>query len=100
MSYRLGANEGWIALKRNHFAFSIFEQLPPDLAEDALNEFARLLESGFYDQAAEIFIGPASHVRDRILARLTGVRQRDRDFFERALNRRDYDIAIPGAEKG
>jgi hypothetical protein len=30
-SYRLGPNEGWIALKRNLVAFANFDELPDDL---------------------------------------------------------------------
>jgi hypothetical protein len=36
MSYRLGPNEGWVALKRNGNAFSIYDLLPLDLREATL----------------------------------------------------------------
>jgi hypothetical protein len=51
MSYRLGPNEGWIAIKRNPVVFEIFDELPTDLADYAIREFARILETGLKDTA-------------------------------------------------
>jgi hypothetical protein len=96
MSYRLGPNEGWIALKRNHIAFAVFQQLPPDLADITINEFVGLLESKFYVQAAEIFIGPAWPERDLILPYLTRVAEKDRQLFANELYKRGYDVKVPG----
>ena len=42
MSYRLGPNEGWIAIKRNPV---VFDELPTDLADYAIREFVRILET-------------------------------------------------------
>ena len=82
LSYRLGPHEGWIVLKRNPLAFAAFQQLPPDLAEDAVNEFfAMLLDSHFSEQAAEIFIGPAWPERELILSHLTRLADNDRRRF-------------------
>ena len=39
MSYQLGPNEGWIALKRNPVAFANYESLPPDILTKAIAEF-------------------------------------------------------------
>ena len=49
LSYQLGPNEGWIALRRNSVAFATFQQLPPELAEFAINEFVGLLKARFYE---------------------------------------------------
>jgi hypothetical protein len=96
MSYRLGSNEGWIAVTRNRVAFANFQQLPPDLGEITINEFITLLESGFIEPAAEIFIGPAWPERELILSYLTRVFDQNRKLFEDALYRRGYDINVPG----
>jgi hypothetical protein len=96
MSYRLGPNEAWIALKRNRAAFAKFEQLPPDLAENAIGEFVELLESELYEQAAEIFIGPAWPEHALILSRLTRTTYQDRQLFADALFRRGYVANVPG----
>jgi len=99
MSYRLGPHEGWVALRRNHISFALFEQLPSNLAEAAIGEFVALLEAGLYRQAVEIFTGPAWPVRDLILPRLKDVAQRDRRRFADALHGRGYDVAVPGVDR-
>lgn len=96
MSYRLGPNEGWVAVKRSPIAFSLFQKLPPSLREIVLNEFTGLIKSSFYEQAAEIFMGSAWPERDLILSRLEGVNQKDREVFADALYRRGYDGNVPG----
>jgi hypothetical protein len=96
MSYRLGPNEGWIALKRNRVAFAIYRQLPPDLAQDAVNEFIGLIKSKFIEQAAEIFTGPAWPERNLILLNLVRVTDQDRQLFANELYKRGYDVNIPG----
>ena len=100
MSYRLGPNEAWIGLVRNRLAFAIFEELPPDLTEDVINEFIGLLETGrLFRQAAEIYIGPAQHARKFLLPRLGAVSVRQRDAFMYELARLGYDIDLPGIDK-
>jgi hypothetical protein len=96
MSYRLGANEGWVGLKRNGMALAVFEQLPPDLAEMAIGEFAKLLDTGFYGEAVSIFTGPGWRVRDLLLPRLKKVAEVHRQAFAKALYTRGYDVAVPG----
>jgi hypothetical protein len=95
MSYQLGPNEGWIALKRNRLAFAIIDQLPPDLAENAIDEFVGLLDTGFYEQAAEIFTGPAWHVRNLILARLDSIPDRRLKPLANAVHRLGYEVGLP-----
>jgi hypothetical protein len=96
LSYALGPNEGWVAARRNRFALSMFERLPPDLADAALNEFARMLDSGFYDDTLALFTGPGWRLRDRLLPRLKDVAERYREAFAGALYRRGYDVEVPG----
>ena len=97
LSYRLGPHEGWIVLKRNPLAFAAFQQLPPDLREAAINEFAAMVrDSQFSDQAAEILIGPAWPERELILSRLTRLSDSDRRRFADELYRRGYDLNLPG----
>jgi hypothetical protein len=98
MSYELGPNEGWIALRRNRLAFSMFRQLPPDLAENAINEFIALLETGLYEQIVDIFTGPAWSVHEMILPRLSETPERSRREFSRVMHDRGYDVTIPGIE--
>ncbi len=100
MSYRLGPNEAWIGLVRNRLALAIFEQLPPDLAKSAINEFFGLLETGrLYRQVAEIYIGLTRHVRQVLLPRLSAVSDKQRDAFIYELRRLGYDVYPQGTDK-
>lgn len=99
MSYALGANEGWIALRRNPLALSAFTSLPDKLAERVLTEFAGLVRSGFYEQAANILAGSGESVRDKLLNRLIKVDDDDRRRFAKALASKGLDdIVVPGVE--
>jgi hypothetical protein len=92
MSYELGPNEGWIAVKRNRLAFEIFQLLPADLAKGAVNEFIGLLDAGLYQLAAETFVGPAWPEHELILARLQSVSADKRKLFAQALSSRGYHM--------
>ena len=96
LSYKLGPNEGWIALTRNRLALSIFDQLPANLREMAIGEFSHLLESGFYAETANLFTGPGWPIRNMLLARLNGVSEVSRQRFARTLYDEGYDIDVPG----
>jgi hypothetical protein len=96
MSYRSGANEGWVGVRRNRLAFSVFELLPPDLADFAVGEFLGLLNSAFFRASEQIFIGPAWRVRDRILARMDEVGVGNRQIFARQLYVHGFDVDVPG----
>jgi hypothetical protein len=98
LSYRLGPNEGWIALKRNRFALALFDRLPTDISERAVSEFVGLLNTGFYPEAAAILTGPGWRVRELLLPRLKEVNDRYRQALSREVYRQGYDISIPGAE--
>ena len=97
MSYQLGPNEGWIAVKRNFLAFANFERLPTDLADEVVNEFLRLLRSyQFFDEAADILVGPGWRVRDQVLPRLIELPERVRKIFAQVLQSKGHDVTIPG----
>lgn len=96
MSYQLGPNEAWVALKRSGVALADFEHLSPDLQKAALDEFVDLLRFGFYKTAAMIFTGPGWHVRNLILPQLKRVSERSRQEFANVLYWKGIDIIIPG----
>ena len=98
MSYQLGPNEGWIAIKRNPAAFADYESLPSDLATNAISEFLALINSEFYDEAVDIFSGPGWQFRDAIILRLATLPYRNREAFARAVYMRGVDVEIPGIE--
>lgn len=99
MSYRLGPNEGWIALKRSPLALALFDRLPPDLADMAVMEFANLLNSRFDREAVAIFTGPGWRARNRLLAGLKNVSEIARESFARALYTDGYDVDVPGIRR-
>ena len=99
LSYILGANESWIALWRNKLAFSLFERLPTDLSDDALDEFIKLLETGhLYSEVATIFAAATPAVQSRIVARLKATKAIHRNMFARAVDDLDLDANILHAE--
>jgi hypothetical protein len=105
LSYTLGPNEGWIALKRNPLVFTLFEKLPADLQENAIMEFVRLLNndfepnSGLYAAVLNIFLGPAWHLRDKITPYLITLPRRARENFARDLYAKGYRVDIPGVKQ-
>jgi hypothetical protein len=96
LSYSHGPNEGWVAARRNRLALSMFERLPSDLADAALDEFARMLGSGIYSETIAIFTGPGWRIRDKLLPRLAHVAEQYRDAFAKALYQQGYDVDVPG----
>lgn len=99
MSYRLGPNEGWMMLKRNPLSLAVFEELPDDLAEKAIAEFAKIVSAvGAKKEAAAIFLGAGPRVRERILPVLTTVPTRHRQAFADALRAAGHSVTVPGIE--
>jgi hypothetical protein len=99
LSYALGPNEGWIALWRNGLAMALFMKLPADLADDALSEFVKLVDTGLlYQQTAAIFANADRAVQDRIVEHLNGAKIISRRAFAKAVYDRGVDVNIPGVE--
>jgi hypothetical protein len=96
LSYRTGANEGWLSLRRNPLAIAIYPRLPEDLKEAARDEFSRLVKSDFLPQAAEILAGPGQPIRPVLLARLDGLDPQRLRFLSRLLDGHGIELAIPG----
>jgi hypothetical protein len=100
LSYTVGRNEGWIALWRVRLAFVLFERLPADLANNALDDFVRLVNTGqFYWQMADNFGHASPIVQNRIVDRLGSASMVARRQFARELHLRGIDVNIPGLER-
>jgi hypothetical protein len=95
-SYRLGPNEGWVALKRNPVAFANFDELPDDLRRMVVQEFVRIVEMDTIDDAMKIFVGPAWDNRELILSQMDQLPLRQRQKFQAALTSAGYDVLVPG----
>jgi hypothetical protein len=99
MSYILGPNEGWVAVKRNRFALAIYPSLPPALAADVVSEYSRLVGSGFFGEAADILDGPGWPVHDILITGLKDVDEDSRQTFSKVIYRRGFDLEVPGVER-
>jgi len=99
MSYQLGPHEGWVMLRRNRIALSIFERLPDDMAERAISEFVELVANRFSFAAADLLTGPGWRLHEKLLERIKDVAQRDREALAEALavKGRD-DVTVPGVK--
>jgi hypothetical protein len=96
-SYRLGPNEGWIALKRNPVAFANFDELPKDLRRIVVQEFVRIVEmDNAIEDAVKIFVGPAWDYRELILSQMDQVPLEQRQQLQAALTGAGYDVLVPG----
>jgi hypothetical protein len=95
-SYRLGPNEGWIALKRNPVAFANFDELPDDLRGVVVQEFVRIVEMNTIGDAVKIFVGPAWDHRELILSQMDQVPLPQLQEFQAALTGAGYDVVVPG----
>jgi len=81
MSYRVGANEGWLAMRRNRIAMALYPALPNDLKQAATDEFVQLVNSGFITEAAAILSGPARPISNMLLPRLRGMDEKKLRFL-------------------
>lgn len=98
MSYETGPNEGWVALRRNRFSLALFNELPDDLAKQAVGEFAGLVNSNFSNDAADILISSGWKVRDRLMPALASADRGSRIDFAKVVFRLGYDITVPGVD--
>jgi hypothetical protein len=96
-SYRLGPNEGWIALKRNPVAFANFDELPDDLRRMVVQEFVRIMDMDAIDDAMKILVGAAWDNRELILSQMDQVPLPQRQRLQAALTSAGYDVLVPGA---
>lgn len=100
MSYALGPNEGWVALRRSRLAIALFAQLPLDLADDAADEFVKLVDSEAVNvEAAAIFARAAPAVQRRLAAALKSAKPVPRQIFADTLADAGVDVDIPGVQK-
>jgi hypothetical protein len=100
LSYALGPNEGWIALRRNRLAIALFPRLPSDLAEDAVDEFVNLVDTdSLYPETAEIFSSASPVVQQRLAEALSSAKPIPRETFARTIYDNGVNIQIPGVER-
>jgi hypothetical protein len=99
MSYATGPSEGWVAVRRHRLALALYNQLPPALKDASVAEFARLVDSNYIADAADILTGPAWPIREPVLAGLKDVDLVSRQTFAKTVYRLGYDVAVPGVDQ-
>jgi hypothetical protein len=95
MSYRVGANEGWLAIRRNRIAMALYPGLPDDLKQAATDEFVQLVKSDFITEAAGILAGSARPVSSILLPRLHGLDEKKLRFLAILLAGHGMDDPFP-----
>jgi hypothetical protein len=95
MSYRVGANEGWLAIRRNRIAMALYPALPSDLKQAATDEFVQLVKSDFITEAADILAGSARPVSSILLPRLQGMDEKKLRFLGILLAGHGMDDPFP-----
>ncbi len=96
MSYLLGPNEAWIAVKRNPLAIGIFSSLPNELSERVKAEFVGMVRSGLDLDAIHSLSVSQDHVREQMLGQLVQIKEVDRIEFAKLLRSKDIEWSVPG----
>ncbi len=100
MSYVTGPNEAWVAQRRNPIALESWASLPADLIKQILSEFASLVQSRLYGDAASIVAGPGWPIHQQLLNRLAPLDEVDRHAMARALAAKNLDgVDVPGIDE-
>jgi hypothetical protein len=100
MSYETGPNEGWIAAKRNPVALGVFSSLSEETRSRVVAEFAGLVRSRLYQDAANILTGAGWPVHQRLLDGLASLDEGHRRRFAKLLETRDIEDAdVPGVTR-
>lgn len=98
-SYSAGPREGWVGLRRNRVALSIFSMLSPSAQHMVVSEFAELVDAGFVEVAAASLMGVGWPHRERLLAALQDVDPASKKRLRRRLLRDGVKVTIPNVEQ-
>lgn len=95
-SYATGPREGWIAISRNRRTLAILPFLGAANQQQAVSEFAALVEARLFEVAQASLTGAGWVYRERLLAALERVDLPAREMFARALWDRGISAQVPG----
>ncbi|MGL3111392.1 hypothetical protein [Bradyrhizobium sp. BR 1432] len=97
-SYSSGLHEGWIVLRRNRLALSVFPMLTTSIQARVVSEFAEMVDLGFVDEAVVNLTDVGWPHRERLLASLEQVDIAARELLARQLSRNSVKVVVPGIE--
>lgn len=97
-SYSTGPLEGWIALRRNRIALSVFPMLGGTLQDLVVAEFASMVDSDLVEAAMTNLTGVGWSQRERLLAELGRVDVASKQNLAKRLAREGIKVSIPGIE--
>ncbi|MCK1675306.1 hypothetical protein IVA89_26605 [Bradyrhizobium sp. 150] len=97
-SYLAGPHEGWIAVRRNRLALSIFPTLRDGTRQLAVSEFAELVDGDFIQEAAANLIGVGWAQNERLLSALGGIDLSSKTNLWKRLRAEGINVKIPGLE--
>jgi hypothetical protein len=98
-SYSTGPLEGWIGLRRNRLALSIFPMLADSVQQMVVSEFAELVDADFVEDPATSLMGVGWPQRERLLAALQDVNPASKKRLQGRLLWDGVKLAIPGIEQ-
>lgn len=96
MSYRLGPNEGWIALRRSRYGLAAYDYVSPATRAAILDEERALLDAGLVREVADNLTASGLAIRDLILARLSAAKPESREALAHVLRRDGREMPVPG----
>ncbi|MCK1341630.1 hypothetical protein IVB38_38030 [Bradyrhizobium sp. 38] len=97
-SYATGPHEGWVALRRNRLALSIFRLLGEPQKRRTVTEFAHMVGSDFIEAAAFNLTRVGWTNRDQLLGSLAAVDIASRQSLAKQLSNEGYKAIIPGID--
>lgn len=95
-SYTTGPLEGWIALRRNRLALSVFALLQDRTKESVVAEFAKMVDADFIENATSNLAGVGWAERARLLSSLESVDISRREALGRRLAQIGVKADVPG----
>ncbi|WP_354264440.1 hypothetical protein [Bradyrhizobium sp. GM2.2] len=97
-SYATGPREGWIALRRNRLALSLFTIFSHPAQERVVSEFAELVDSEFIEDAALNLSRTGWPHRERLLSSLQRADITTRERLAKVLSQQGIKVTIPGVQ--
>ncbi|UQR65381.1 hypothetical protein LRP30_09105 [Bradyrhizobium sp. C-145] len=95
-SYMTGPLEGWVALRRNRLALSVFALLERKTQDSVIAEFAKMVDAEFIEIAMANLTGVGWEERVRLLSNLVSVDISRRETLARKLAQIGVKADVPG----